>query len=563
MIQKAVFIGIIPLIIAVSMLSGCAHATFKQQKILSEPDTLTITVKQKLADIASHLVDTLYLIDSLIQTAHSFCAKADFPQAHSMLIEAICLIENENGLPEEEWNDSNNFFIQIAELYTSALPPKYIDSIPANITGMIFRFQLSMSIDTLSLSPEDSTILFKPECEDGLPYNLPIVRNKRVQNALFQIVTRRSRTMGKLLTRANYYLPFMQKLFAENEMPTDLTFLPILESGFNIKAYSYAHASGIWQFIPSTGRIYSLRKNFWIDERRDPIKSTLAAIEYLKKLYVDFDDWYLALAAYNCGEGNIVRAIKKAQTLDYWQLTLPKQTMDYVPQFIAYQIIGKNPQCFGFHAEQTDTFDFDTVHISDCLDLNKIAEGLNISYAELKKINPHIRQWCTPPYMEDVILYLPPGTADTFKEFFASLSDDYKVRWYRYRIKSGDNLLGISHRFKISVPAIRSINKLKGNFIIAGRYLYIPIPVSGTYPPTEASTKKKHKPYKKVVALRRKGIKPIKYRISPDETISEIAELFNVSIREICRWNNISNPRMIRSGTFLTLYAKQSGNTTK
>ncbi|MGD9200195.1 MAG: LysM peptidoglycan-binding domain-containing protein, partial [Chitinispirillia bacterium] len=555
-------------------LTGCTPFFLKHKNFLKKVDiyyadeTDTIPKIPEISEItSSDTLNTKEVIDSLIENAHRECNDLNFSYAHNLLTRAVHLIESENGLSEGEWNDSNNYFIEIATIYTSKLPQIYLDSIPENITSMIFRYQLAASIDTISMSSEDSLLLLNPECEHGLPYNIPIVRNKRVNKALLYIIKNRSNIMGKLLARANHYLPFMQRMFNRNDLPTDIVYLPILESGFNPKAYSYAHASGIWQFIPETGKRYGLRYNYWIDERRDPIKSTAAAIGYLKKLYNDFQDWYLALAAYNCGENRIARTIEKYGTNDYWRLKLPRETMNYIPQFIAYQLIGKNPQCFGIQVEPSDTFNLDTIHISDCLDLNKIAEGLNISYTELKQINPHIRHWCTPPDMNNVILYLPNGAAEKYKTFYKTLSVNDKVKWYRYRIKNGDNLGRISRRFKIPVNAIKSINKLRSNFIYAGRYLYIPIPVAGQYP-TFTNSPIQRVALKTSISSNRgnvtssKDSKRIKYKISRGETLYSISKNFNISIKDICRWNSISNPRKIREGKVIVLYLKDSSEIT-
>ena len=319
-IQNIVLSGILSTIFITILLLGCAPTSLAlHEKSLSEADSLARIEEQAEGEEDSLTIS--YVIDSLIQQAHSSCAKSDYPQAYSLLTEALNIIENANGeIREEEQEKLDDLLIHIAELYTIALPKEYLDSIPANIAALVFQNQISIAIDTLSFSPDDSIILSILECEEGIPFNIPIVHNERVSKSLYYIVTKRKRTMERLLTRANYYLPYMQKLFTENEMPTDLVYLPILESGFNPKAYSYAHASGIWQFIPSTGRIYGLRRNYWIDERRDPIKSTNAAISYLKKLYGDFNDWHLALAAYNCGERRIAQKLKKEEAKTYWQL---------------------------------------------------------------------------------------------------------------------------------------------------------------------------------------------------------------------------------------------------
>lgn len=180
--------------------------------------------------------------------------------------------------------------------------------------------------------------------------------------------------------------------------PQDLAYLPLIESGFNPVAYSYANASGIWQFIASTGKLYGLKKSFWADERRDPIKSTQAAAMYLKKLFGDFGHWDLALAAYNCGENGLARSIARSRSNDFWTLKrIPNQTKNYVPFYLAALTIAKNPKCFGVKIPDTLAPPPDTVVVSDCISLSDIASGLGIDPDSLKKMNPHIMRWCTPP----------------------------------------------------------------------------------------------------------------------------------------------------------------------
>ncbi len=422
--------------------------------------------------------DTLIRIDSLIFVAATLCRREQYSKAHDQLLEAATLIERLREKEKVVVYLFKNYFSQIAELYTDALPDAYLDSVPGNLRSAIFKFQVSKAINTASVFEDDSAIQSMLECEQGIPYNVPIENNNRVHAALYSILARRHKTLEMFLNSAYHYLPFIQNLFTQNNLPTDLCYLPILESGYNPYAYSYAHASGLWQFIPSTGRIFGLRINYWIDERRDPYKATQAAIAYLQKLYGDFGDWHLALAAYNCGEHNVLRAMQKTGSNNYWHLTLPRQTMHYVPQYIAYQIIAKNPQCFGFESATEDTFDPDTVLVSEGLDLYLIADGIGIPYSFLKNINPHLKHHCTPPRMDNVTLYLPNGYRQRFKEFYATLTADDKVVLFRYRIRGGDNLSTISRRFKIPVATLKSVNKLKTNYIIAGRYLYIPLTLS-------------------------------------------------------------------------------------
>ncbi len=419
--------------------------------------------------------DTLTRINTFVHIAESLCTQALYSPAHILLLEAGRLLEELRGKNETIVDLFIKYFDKITTVYTTRLPEEYLDSVSANIGNMIFQNQVSRALDTVSVFEDDSSFLSMLACDQGVPYNVTIEHNQRVHSALYTIMTRRHKTLARFLNSTYYYLPFMQNLFAANGLPTDLCFLPILESGYNPYAYSYAHASGLWQFIPSTGRDYGLRINYWVDERRDLYKATNAAIAYFKKLYTDFNDWHLALAAYNCGEARVGRAMLRAKSDNYWKLKLPRQTIHYVPQFIAYQMIAKNPQCFGFSNNASESFNPDTVFVSEGLDLYVIAEGLGVPYSFLKNLNPHLLHHCTPPDMEDVALYLPSGYAQKFRDFYATLSAKDKVVLFRYRIRGGDNLSSISRRFKISVATIRSLNRLKSSYIVAGRYLYIPL----------------------------------------------------------------------------------------
>ncbi|MBD3391625.1 MAG: LysM peptidoglycan-binding domain-containing protein [Chitinivibrionales bacterium] len=487
------------------------------------------------------------------------CADSAFPLADSLLREALAILETKNGVLPEEREEHTEHHEQIAGIYADLFPSEYADKTPESVASMVFQRQLTLSLDSLSLSPDDSARLANLNCRQGVPYNLPITFNERVQKSLFVVVERRKKTVERWIEKALHYLPVMKQLFADSGLPTDLTYLPLIESGFNPRAYSYAHASGIWQFIPSTGRRYGLRMNYWFDERRDPLKSTKAAISYLKKLYNDFGDWYLALAAYNCGENGVARAIARAGTDDYWQLRLPRQTMNYVPQFLAALMVAKNPSCFGLTVGETEPFSLDTVHVSECLDLHTIAAGMDIPFAELKRINPHVRRWCTPPDVTDLALYLPQGKGPEFAPFYATLSEKDKVKWYRYDIRRGDNLGAIASRFGLSVAALKSVNKLSSSKIIAGKHLFVPVPAGrhvDSRTPDAAPAGKNPSPPAGEAAYVKSGLTKKTYRVKPGDTVSEIAERFGVSSRDILHANGIRRARGLRAGQTITLWVK-------
>lgn len=491
----------------------------------------------------------VYLADTVATNAEIFALEGKFDQAHTLFLISLDLIET--LIQQEELDSLVNYdrvFNRIAEFYVDLLPPSYLDSVPPAISSFVTRYQLYDMLNEMDSMSFDSTAI-PYLCDESANYNIPITYNERVQKALTALLSsRKKRWIEKLLNRAEHYRPFMNEMFIEAGLPTDLTFLPMLESAFNPKAYSPAHASGLWQFIPSTGRIYNLRENYWVDERRDPVKATHAAIGYFTRLNNMFDDWYLSLASYNCGEGRVARTMRKSGAEEYWDLKLPDETMKYVPLFIAYQIISKNPHCFGLEVDTTTPpYDYDTVSVSDCIDLHKIAEGVGTTYDSLKTINPHIKQWCTPPNMKNVTIYIPKGTKEKYDVFYAGLSDKDKVNWYRYKIKNGDVLGVIADRFNVSLSALKSINKMKSNRIIAGRYIFVPIPANSEPEMVVAATHTQKANYKG---------KRITHTIKKGESIFIISQKYGVTVDQICKWNEIKNPSKISIGQKLYIFDK-------
>lgn len=502
--------------------------------------------------------ELIILADSIVSNAENFSINSDFQNAQNLIKILFEILPLSNY---ESIEDFDAILSRIAKFYSEKMPPNYLDSIPQSIMAFVASYQfqmIMMEIDTANIDISQ----FPINCTKGIFYNVSIVYNKRVQQALLALLAaEKNERMIRLLNRSMLYRPFMEEMFKEAELPTDITYLPLLESAFNPKAYSRAHASGLWQFIPSTGRIFGLRDSYWLDERRDPIKSTAAAIAYFKRLYSMFDDWYLALASYNCGEGRVGRLFKAAQeenpNANYWDLTLPRETMNYVPLYIGYQIIAKNPKCFGFIVDSSVTpFPYDTVKVSDCIDMAKIAKGLGISTDNIREINPHIKQFCTPPDVKDVTLYIPTGKREEYYQFYATLKPEDKVKWYRYKIASGDNLGIIARRFGTTIQAIKDMNRMKSNSLVAGRYILLPLPEN------EAAAKNiiKTQEEAKETAFVRKIQKPesedgkVNYKISSGETLYSIAMLYGISVNDILKWNPNVKPKFLREGDIVVIY---------
>jgi hypothetical protein len=253
--------------------------------------------------------------------------------------------------------------------------------------------------------------------DQTLKTDVPVARNKEVKAYLVYFSTERKRVIQNYLARSTRYLPLIQEIFQEHGLPEDLAFLAMIESGFNPYAYSPAHAAGMWQFISGTARRYGLEINNYVDERRDPVKSTHAAAKYLLDLYKQFGSWYLAAASYNCGENRVQREIDSSNHKNFWELSanqcLPNETKNYVPQMIAATIIAKNPEKFGFtHIPYMPPLQFDTVKVNEPTSVRAISVACNVPPEEISLLNPELRKGTTPP--ETFALKIPKNSKDLF-----------------------------------------------------------------------------------------------------------------------------------------------------
>jgi len=267
------------------------------------------------------------------------------------------------------------------------------------------------------------------------------------------------------LERSGRYVEAMQEILKERDMPVELVFLPIVESGFNPKAYSRARAAGPWQFISGTAKRYGLAIDWWKDERKDPIKSTIAATRYLNDLYNMFGSWSLALAAYNAGEGRIAKALRKSKSEDFWELLgtkhIRKETKNYVPQYIAAAMIAKSPKEYGFDdLAYHKPFEYDEVVIYLPVDLDVIAECSGTDVDNIRELNPELRRWSTPPNVEEYSLRIPAGKADSFIENLNKVPDDKLFSYDTYVVKKSDTMKKIAARLKVPVSAIIELNSL-------------------------------------------------------------------------------------------------------
>lgn len=399
---------------------------------------------------------------------------------------------------------------------------------------------------------------------------IPLVTNKKVERAIKYFTTGRGRkTFYRWLVRAGRYESMVKKILREEKAPEDLFYLAMIESGLNPRARSYARAVGMWQFIYATGKAYGLTSSWWYDDRRDPVKATHAAARHLLDLYDRFGDWYLAAAGYNFNPRKIERRMEKYKVDEFWDLPrLPRQTRNYVPTYLAAVTIAAHPEEYGFGDIVPDNpIEFDTVTVSDCVDLNVVAEIVNSNFKELKDLNPAILRWCTPPDRETWLLNLPAGTRDTFLDKYAEIPKEKKMSWVHHRIRSGETLSTIAQKYRVSVAEIRRFNNLKGSFIRAGQNLVIPIPQDKKYYQkylaTQSKPRRKSTTYRKPSApvANVPGREKHVYTVKKGDSLWDIAVANNVTITEIRNWNGLGSSRLIKPGQQLNIWLPPGGQT--
>lgn len=291
-------------------------------------------------------------------------------------------------------------------------------------------------------------------------FDIPVVYNQQVKKWITYFTTRGRKFFSLYVERAGRYAPMIGTILEQNDLPRDLIFLAMAESGFNNQAKSVAAAVGPWQFMPATGKSYSLNQNWYVDERRDPVKATIAAAQYLGKLYDDFGAWEIATAAYNAGEGKLGRAIKKYKTRDFWKLTkgkyLKSETKNYVPKIMALAIIGKNLKTFGFtEIDFRAPLAYKEIKVGPMTDIMKLSVALNLDAEEVLKLNPEILRWFTPPNVTSYTLRLPPMSAQNYAD--CCLNKDFKsTNFQEFVLPKKMSLLQVSRKFRLKDSQVLS-----------------------------------------------------------------------------------------------------------
>jgi len=353
-------------------------------------------------------------------------------------------------------------------------------------------------------------------------------------------------TFERWLERSRVYLPMVRQVFEERGLPMDLALLPFAESGFNPFAYSRAGAAGMWQFMPGTARKYGLHVDWWIDQRRDPYLSTIAAADYLSDLYEMFGDWNLALAGYNAGEGKVSRAIRVDKTEDFFEMAengrvLRRETRSYVPKFMALLKIVRNLEELGYRSIDWDReFKFAMVELPGGTDLLALAKACDMSWNEFKQQNPAFRRQVTPPDMT-TIAYIPVELSAKAEQHLAQAAESRPHAGYsRYRVRSGDSWWRISNRFGVPISVLKRINNRSSNLLRPGQWVIVPVPSSTVASSAPASTPREE--------TRRIAQQRGNYIVRPGDTLWDLSQMFGVSIETLKQANGLASARSLRAG---------------
>ena len=464
------------------------------------------------------------------QAGHLEQAKSSFDRAFNVLLSYPAGVRSDERLEDE--------FDKIVEAVNTI-------EMAALQQGDGFTQQASepapIDIANETTFPVDPNIKAKAEVEvRNTKSDLPIVMNDYVASYINFYSTRGKGYMERALTRAGKYEPMIRRILGEEGVPQDLIYLAEAESGFYPVAVSRVGARGMWQFMASRGSGYGLERNWWVDERQDPEKSTRAAARHLKDLFNQFGDWYLAMAAYNSGPGNVQHAVQRTGYADFWELykrnVLPGETKNYVPIILAFTIMAKNPSQYGLeHLTPDPPLVYDTVKVDYPVDLRLVAECVDSSLPSLQDLNPALLRMTTPKD-GTYDLRLPAGSSEKFQTTIAGIPRDKRVWWRYYKVQSGESLSEIARQFRTTTSSIAEVNNIAADDEIRpGMRLVIPVT-----PRRESEG----------LAFSKK---PTIYKVRKGDTVLSVADDFSVPVEKVRQWNHLKG-NTLKAGRTLRIY---------
>jgi membrane-bound lytic murein transglycosylase D len=468
-------------------------------------------------------------------------AKEQFDRAVEKLLESKLDVQGDDRLNGEFDKLTEDIYAAEAaalERGDTLAPHRYVPSPLESFSGLTF--------------PVDPKVKRQAQQEiKAVRSDLPLVSNDAVEGVLTYFQNHARGFMTTALRRKGVYQPIISEALRKEGIPQDLIYLAALESAFNPHALSCAGAKGIWQLMQGTAVLYGLKKDRWVDEREDPVKSTQAAARHLKELYGIFGDWSLVMAAYDSGPLTVQAAVERTGYADYWALrrlhALPAETEEYVPIFMATLMIAKDPKAYGFDVQPDPPLSVDQVVVNTPTDLRLVAQLIDRPVEELTGLNPSLLRWTTPPDNPQFTLNLPPGTKDQFEQQIAAIPEDKRMWWRSYKVEEGETLSSIARKLHISPVALREVNRLNDESALEqGSHLVVPMA-----PGKESS-----------LARMREGRQryAVSYRVRAGDTLELIADRYDVTPYEIRRWNNLKTSKLTPEKPLRIYVAKGNRN---
>lgn len=402
------------------------------------------------------------------------------------------------------------------------------------------------------------------EWEEGTPqllgenvqYDFPVTMNRQVEFYLDFFQNKQPKIFARWLSRSGRYLPMIKKHLQEAGLPSDLCYLPMIESGYSLTATSTASAVGPWQFMQGTGKDYGLTIDSYVDERRDPEKATRSAISYLTRLYDEFGSWHLAVAAYNAGEGTIRKAIRNHNTNNFWELAgsqyLQLETKRYVPKLIAAIIIAKEPEKYGFTGiEYLPPLAYDTVEVPRWTSLEAVALAGNVSFEDLRELNRELRKAITPPDEDEYSIKVPVGKKEVISKNLPNVRAIASTEYKTHVVARGETITRICKKYNLGKITLLKANNLRAEKLTPGQRLRIPYQTTSykIIPQSQWAAMKKGK-----ANLSSDNV--VLHTIKSGETLDEISKRYNVSKQMIASWNNLKDLHKIKVGQQLALYVQ-------
>lgn len=452
---------------------------------------------------------------------------------------------------DDEADDSDAFFpansIELEELKKEV--------------GETDEAESNSSVAAKSLTTENDVVVGTPSIWPRIRqgFKLDLTKDNHRTTVQLEWYARNQDYLNRTFIRSERYLHHIVSEAEKRQLPMELALLPVVESAFDPFAYSHGRASGIWQFIPGTGKMYGLSQDWWYDGRRDVVASTDAAYRYLDHLAGRFDgDWQHALASYNSGSGTVSKAIKfnqaKGKPTDFWSLKLPRETRAYVPKLLAIAKIVADPAKYGVTLPFIpDTPQFEIVNAGSQIDLAQAAKLAGIDLNELYMFNPGFNRWATPP-LGPHKLAIPLSNSTTFKHELAQLPKDQRVNWQRYKVQSGDSLIRIAKKHHTTPEVIKDVNKLNSNFIRTGNTLLIPVATKSLDAYSLSASTRLEATQSKYAG--KPNLAKIDYVVKSGDTLWDLSMKYKVGMRSLAKWNGMAPKDPLKPGQKLVIWSK-------